>query len=244
MDAKLTANDERLTTGAHEPDSRAPLVILVHGGRHDGWCWSLVQKRLEDAGVESAAPDLPLTSLSAQIDLVRALLAALGTRRKALLVGHSRGGRVLSAAASGATNVVCLVYVAGMLLEEDELHPQGRHPRSPTELTGEIDAEDVRRRMYHDVPDPLFREALRHLRPMSLDGVAVEPQSVPAAWRTLPTTYVVCTDDRYIAPEAQRAMARHADEVVELASSHAPYFSCPGRLASLIAERVRRFESS
>jgi pimeloyl-ACP methyl ester carboxylesterase len=58
----------------------------------------------------------------------------------------------------------------------------------------------------------------------------------PAAWKSIPSTYVVCTDDRTIAPESQRMMAANADAVVEWDTSHSPMLSRPDLVADLLAE--------
>ena len=59
-------------------------------------------------------------------------------------------------------------------------------------------------------------------------------QSDPA-WRRIPSTYVVCRDDRAIDPQVQRTMARHATDVVEWDGDHSPFLTHPGRVASLLA---------
>jgi pimeloyl-ACP methyl ester carboxylesterase len=230
---------EHLATleGTNVVDGSSPMVVLVHGGQHDGWCWTLVQARLTTLGIDAVAPDLPSTGIADEISTVRDIV--IRSKCDLVLVGHSRGGRVISSAASGAGNVQSLIYVAAMLLEEHELRPSG-HLRRPVARPGmPIDPAFVRQWMYHDVPDELFAEAVAHLRPVSPDALVVPPQLSPAAWRSKYTTYVVCTDDRYIEPSLQRNMASHADRVVELTASHAPFFSRPDEVADIIAEQVR-----
>ena len=216
------------------------MVVLVHGGRHDGWCWHLVQTELDRLGLTSVAPDLEATSLDGDVCAVRGILDQAGSAGHAVfLVGHSRAGRILSAAASGATCVRGLIYVTAMLLEEDELNPPGHRPRSAAEINGQADPQLLHEQMYHDVPGDLYAQAVAHLRPVTPQALAHGPQPTPAAWRSVHTTYVVCTDDRYVDPAVQRAMARHADRVVEVASSHAPFLSRPAELAEIIAWQVR-----
>jgi pimeloyl-ACP methyl ester carboxylesterase len=219
-------------------DTQTSMVVLVHGGRHDGWCWHLVQAELDRLGIGSVAPDLPDTSLDAEIATVRDIVADLRDR-DLVVVGHSRGGRVISAAASEAPNVRGLVYVTAMLLEENEPYTPGRRYNPANRVDAAIDPDALRDRMYHDVPQPLFDEALTHLHPVTAAALVVTPLTVPAAWRSIYTTYVVCTEDRYVDPPVQWAMARHADRVVELGASHVPFFSRPAELAAIIAEQVR-----
>jgi pimeloyl-ACP methyl ester carboxylesterase len=51
----------------------------------------------------------------------------------------------------------------------------------------------------------------------------------------VPSTYVVCTHDHAISPSLQRAMAAHAQEVVEWDSDHSPFLTRPTQLAELLA---------
>ena len=79
------------------------------------------------------------------------------------------------------------------------------------------------------------QEALNHLARQSL---SVTQQPVRAsAWQQLPTTYLVCTEDRGTPATAQREFARRAAEVVELNSGHHPFMSQPGAVADLITSR-------
>ena len=64
-----------------------------------------------------------------------------------------------------------------------------------------------------------------------------EPITDPA-WTRLPTTYVVCTRDRTVRVEAQRACASRADEVVELDCDHSPFFSAPDALTDVLVAQV------
>jgi len=59
------------------------------------------------------------------------------------------------------------------------------------------------------------------------------------AWRGIPSTYVICADDRAILPGLQRRMSARADEVVEWNTSHSPFASRPDLVADLL-ERLAR----
>ena len=66
-------------------------VILVHGALADGSSWAKVIPGLLEAGLDTVAVQLPLTSLAKDAAVVtRALALAEGS---ALLVGHSYGAR-------------------------------------------------------------------------------------------------------------------------------------------------------
>lgn len=73
----------------------------------------------------------------------------------------------------------------------------------------------------------------------ALGGSISEP-----AWRTKPRWYLVATDDQMIPPPAQRLMSDRAGATaVEVAGSHAIYFSQPGAVAALIESAATGTES-
>ncbi|MFG1926481.1 alpha/beta fold hydrolase [Cryptosporangium sp. NPDC048952] len=48
-----------------------------------------------------------------------------------------------------------------------------------------------------------------------------------AAWQDVPTTYLVCAQDRGTPAERQREFARKAGRVVEIEAGHHPFLSQP-----------------
>ncbi|MFC5833943.1 alpha/beta hydrolase [Nonomuraea insulae] len=82
--------------------------VLVHGGRHGGWCWRPVARRLRAAGHEVFTPTLTGLGerahlLSREISLgthIDDVVATLGFEdiQDAVLVGHSYGGMVVTGA--------------------------------------------------------------------------------------------------------------------------------------------------
>lgn len=223
-------------------------AVLVHGGWHDGWSWHLVRELLDRSGVPSVALDLPMTTLDQDAAVLREALA--GIEGDAIVVAHSWGGNVATLGASGAPNVRHLIYLAAVLTEAGHpalapsAVPKGRETmRSKvvieTETTTEIDREASLEVFYPDVEPSLARQAAARLRPFQKAGYTVIETGAVAAWRTIPTTYVVCTEDRMIHPDTQRDMAAAAGaEVIEWDSSHSPFLSHPDLVADLVARRA------
>ena len=60
--------------------------------------------------------------------------------------------------------------------------------------------------------------------------IEVEP-----SWRATPSTYVVCTNDKALRPDAQRVFAARANRSVTWQSSHSPFFSRPELVVGLLA---------
>jgi pimeloyl-ACP methyl ester carboxylesterase len=206
-------------------------AVLVHGGWHSASCWDLVRAELASDGIRSVAPQLPMTStLDVDAAVVRKLRSA-----------------------AGAPNVRHLIYIAATMIEAG--HPTrspfsvqvaGRETLRPkvvieTGTTTVIDREVSLAAFYHDVEPSLARQAACRLRPFQKTGYAVIDTDAVAAWRTIPTTYVVCAEDRMIHPDTQREMAAVAGaEVLEWPSSHSPFLSHPDLVADLVARRAER----
>ncbi len=71
-------------------------------------------------------------------------------------------------------------------------------------------------------------------RPLGVTAFAGK-EGVPA-WKTIPSWYLVCTDDHLIPPPAQQFLAKRMGATVKsVASSHAPFVSHPHEVADIIA---------
>jgi pimeloyl-ACP methyl ester carboxylesterase len=219
-----------------------PTVVLVHGAFHDGWCWDLVRRELDERGVANRALDLPFTGLAGDADAVAALLDEIDG--PVVLMGHSYGGMVISRAASGRDDVAHLVYLCAVQVGEDvdlatalstsdELMSSIAHGDDGAMSVDPAVAPAV---FYHDCDDELTATAVSHLRGMGLGVVQEEADPPPAAWKQIESTYVVCTADRTIAPDSQRKMATNAQHVVEWDTSHSPMLSRPELVAELLAQ--------
>ncbi len=68
-----------------------------------------------------------------------------------------------------------------------------------------------------------------------VNSVSFGTPSGVQAWASLPTWYLVASDDQIIPPDAQRAMAAHIGATVaEVESSHLVLVSHPDEVAALI----------
>jgi pimeloyl-ACP methyl ester carboxylesterase len=161
-----------------------------------------------------------------------------------LLVGHSYGGTVVTAAAAGRADVARLIYLCAAMLDVGE-------SGASVFASAGIDASwlvlrdglmwpnlDVSGELFLGDCDPATqRAAVERLRPMSL---VPHGEPVPeAAWHSIPSTYVVCTLDKAIPVQVQRTVfAPRAQEVLELEASHSPFYSQPRAVAELLAARA------
>ena len=64
-----------------------------------------------------------------------------------------------------------------------------------------------------------------------------------AAWRYIPTTYLICKLDQAILPDVQESMVALTDGVVKaerLPSGHLPMLSMPDKLSGILIEEARK----
>lgn len=211
-------------------------AVLIHGAWHGAWCWKEVVASLERDGVEAAAVELPFTGFADDVASARRAIEAAGEGSVVLL--HSYGGAVGSQAATGLP-VARLVYLAAFMLapgEEPTRYMDGGE--LPSALV--VDASGVRvdpgaaaRIFFGDADPQTAAAAVAQLRPMALQGGP--PSVTEPAWWAVPSTYVVCTNDRALPVASQRAMAARATDVVEWPTDHSPFLTRPDEVARLVS---------
>jgi len=217
-------------------------VVLVHGAWHGAWCWDGVVAALERHGISVTAVELPLTGLDDDVAAARREIQDAG--EGVVVVGHSYGGEVIARAAAGLPSVKRLVFIAAFMLDNDD--DQGSVMTDygsplPTALqfseTGlTVDPDRVHDLFYGDSDAATSAALAEKLRPMAL--VAFSPAAAEPAWKSVPSTYVVCSNDGALPPEAQRWMAQRAEEVVEWPTDHSPFVTRPETVAELVASYV------
>lgn len=223
-----------------------PKVLLVHGAWADGSCWGKVILRLQARGLDVTAAQIPLTSLGDDIAVTRRLLSM--DTRATVLVGHSYGGAVITGAATGTEHVKALVYITAFGLDEGEslesLNKQG--PPAPGASAIVPDGKGylwLDRQKFHQAfaADATAEEAAVMAavqRPLSIASFT-EVERTPA-WRSIPSWYLVGSDDRMIPPPAQQSMAKRMNATVRsVATSHCPFMSKPQDVAEIIALAAR-----
>ncbi len=95
-----------------------PTIVLVHGAWADASGWYDVTVALQARGYKVVAVQNSLFSYAQDIETTKRVLAA--QQGPIVVVGHSYGGAVITAAAAGNPNVKSLVYVAAFAPDSGE----------------------------------------------------------------------------------------------------------------------------
>ena len=227
-------------------------VVLVHGAWHGAWCWSSVLAGLDERGIPAVAIELPLADLGSDAQHVGEALA--GIDGPVVLVGHSYGGAVITAAGSHPS-VAHLVYVCAFAPDTGETVLElavggvgGQGVGAEAELgavmvfsddqtSSTLDPALVGSAIYHDCGPVDVERAIGSLRPQG-SATFASPLEGPPAWRSRPATYLLCGEDRAIPPPLQRQMAGRIPDaaIVEWpTSSHSPFLSRPAEVVDVLA---------
>lgn len=103
------------------------IFVLIPGAWHGVWCWQRVAPLLTAAGHEVRTPELlgmgedktPLAEVSLEIWADQVAEVISREDEPVILVGHSRGGVVISEAAERVPDrIATLVYLAGSMLPD------------------------------------------------------------------------------------------------------------------------------
>jgi pimeloyl-ACP methyl ester carboxylesterase len=154
-----------------------------------------------------------------------------------VLVGHSYGGNVISAAASDRANVKALVYVAAFAPQKGESAAElaGKFPGStlgPT-LAAPVALADGGKDLY--IQQDKFHDQFAADVPAG--EAALNEKAGAAAWTAIPSWFVYGDQDRNIPPQALAFMAQRAkakDVEVVSGASHVVMVSHPEAVARSI----------
>jgi len=237
-----TSTKKSQKAGKPPAGANRPTIVLVHGAFADGTGWQRVIPILQRGGYEVIAVQNPLASLAGDVETTRRVIDAV--KGPVVLVGHSYGGAVITGAAAGSSNVKALVYLAAFAPEGGE--PVGAFgEKYPADLGSALQPDSAG---FLYVDRTRFRELFCADLPVAEARVAAATQkpvhnsvfgaSVPtAAWKTIPSWYLVSQDDHAINPELERFYAKRMNaKTSEVKASHVAFISHPDVVAKLIEQ--------
>lgn len=199
--------------------------VFIPGAGHGSWCWSEVVPLLERAGHRVLTPDLleasggaaalPEQPLPTWADRIAAIVQP--EPDPVVLVGHSRGGLVISEVAERVPEKVgLLVYLTAFLLRDgqtlQEVAQQADNAATFAEALSFNDGlitlsdDGLQRFLYNQVPKHLVQEARRRLVSEPASTFVTPIHVIDERFGTVPRAYIECTNDRAIPLATQRLM--------------------------------------
>lgn len=217
-------------------------VVLVHGAFADGSSWAKVIPLLQARGLTVTAVQNPLSSLADDVAATKRAIA--DANGPVVLVGHSYGGSVISEAGNDP-KVAALVFVAAGAPNAGQSFSD---MAAPYPVPAGIAAIKMDASHFLTLPPAAVAQDFAQDLPRSVTAVMASTQGPTAAavfsakignaaWMIKPSWYIVCTNDRMIQPDLERALAQklHA-KTTEIASSHVPMLSHPEQVAQVIID--------
>jgi pimeloyl-ACP methyl ester carboxylesterase len=223
-----------------------PTIVLVHGAFADASSWNEVIPLLQERGYSVIAVQNPLTSVATDVATTRRVVDA--QPGDVVLVGHSYGGAVITEAGAGSPKVKALVYIAAFAPEPNvPIGEPGKNYPPPAlsaalrpDAAGFLYIDTAR---FHDVfarDLPVKRTRVLAAGQKPLTGAAFGTSLKAAAWKTVPSWYLVAQQDRAINPDEERFYAKRMKaRTTEVATSHVPFLSQPQAVVRVILDAAQ-----
>jgi len=225
-----------------------PSIVFVHGIWADGSSFSKVIPTLQAEGYEVLAAQHSLDRLEGDVVTVTRTLGRV--RSPVILVGHSYGGTVITAAGTD-DRVAGLVYIAALAPDADETSQSQQNRYPTTDIFSHIEVADGRVWMR---PEGIkcFAGDLSEQEQRVVWATHAAPAAdlfnqkhAGTAWRSKPSSYIVAKKDRTVQPELQRFVAKRMSATThEVESSHVPMLSNPSFVIDVIRSAANAVASS
>ena len=217
-------------------------VVLVHGAFADGSSWSKVIPLLQAKGLHVTSVAIPLTSFTDDVAATKRAIAA--EDGPVILVGHSYGGVVITETGNDP-KVVGLVYVAAFAPDTNQSITEISKPFPPppglnmvkplTDGFILLTPEGIETAFAQDLTKE-EKALILAVQPQTA-GAIFGAKPTGAAWHDKPTWYIVSGNDRMIAPEQEKSMAKQMNATTTvLPSSHVAMLSHPREVAKVIED--------
>jgi pimeloyl-ACP methyl ester carboxylesterase len=225
-----------------------PSIVFCHGIWADGSCFNKVTPTLQAEGHQVIAAQYGLDSLASDVATVKRTLGRVSS--PAILVGHSYGGSVITAAGMD-DRVVGLVYITALAPDADETSQSQLTNYPPTDVFSYVEVADGRLWML-----PKGVECFAGDLSEQEKKVVWATHYAPAAdlftkkvdgtaWRSKPSWYIVAKKDRTVPPDLERFLAKRMNATTyEVESSHVPMLSQPERVIDVIRTAAKAIEES
>jgi pimeloyl-ACP methyl ester carboxylesterase len=231
--------------------------VLVHGSWMGAFAWDEIKPRLERAGHTVISLDLPghgndptpADKLSLEA-YKQAVIAAIGTRKDVVLVGHSFGGVVISSVAEAIpAQLSKLVFVAGYLprsgesayslSNEDKASKVGQYwtQADPKNFSpASIKSEGIVEVFCADCPAKYKQLIVVKHRAEAVPPIATAVTLTAKNYGSVPRYYIETLRDNTISHDLQTLMLSRVSVAKrwQLDTSHSPFFSQPDKLTQIL----------
>jgi pimeloyl-ACP methyl ester carboxylesterase len=225
-----------------------PSIVFAHGLWADGSCFAKLIPTLQAEGHDVIAAQYSLDALASDVAAVKAALGRVSS--PAILVGHSYGGTVITAAGTDP-RVAGLVYISALAPDADETSQSQQAKFPVTEVFSHTEVADGRFWLKPDGVVYFAGDLSEQERKLvwATQGVPVpdvfDQKIEGTAWRSKPSWFIVAKQDRTVHPELQRfAAKRMGATVVEADSSHVPMLSQPGLVLDVIRKAANAVQKT
>jgi len=215
-----------------------PSIVFVHGLWADGSCYSKVIPALQAEGHQVMSAQNSLDTLEGDVAAVTRALGRVSS--PAILVGHSYGGTVITAAGTD-DRVAGLVYIAALAPDEDETSQSLQDQFPVTDVFSHIEIADGRIWLLPSgigcfAGDLSEQEQQLVWAAQGVPDVNLFGQKLGGtAWRMKPSWYIVANNDRTVHPDLERfAAKRMGAHTYDVDSSHVPMLSRPDVVLDVI----------
>ena len=208
-----------------------PSIVFAHGLWADGSCYGKVIPALQADGHQVVSAQNSLDTLEGDVAAVTRALGRVSS--PAILVGHSYGGTVITAAGTD-DRVAGLVYIAALAPDEGETSQSLQEQFPVTDIFSHIEIADGRIWMLPsgigcfagDLPEQ--EQRLVWATQAVPDADLFNQKLNGTAWRSKPSWYIVANNDRTVQPDLERfAAKRMGAHTYDVDSSHVAMLSHP-----------------
>ena len=233
--------------------------VLVSGSWHAAWCWEWLTPLLEAGGHRVLAPDLAgmgrdptpraQVTLALWADQIADLIRAAS--EPVILVGHSRGGIVISEAAERVPDRIRkLVYLAAVLVPDGTSVAAVRAAKSRIvrrhrlediiipgpDNTSTVRPEAIDGMFFNTTPPELAEYGRSRMGPEPMAAMTTPLRLTGDRYGRVPRAYIECARDQSLPLQLQRSMQAGlpCDPVILLDTDHSPFLSNPDALAAAL----------
>ena len=215
-----------------------PSIVFAHGLWADGSCFSKVIPALQAEGYQVASSQHSLDTPEGDVATLLASLGRIGG--PAILVGHSYGGSVITAAGTD-DRVAGLVYIAALAPDETETSQSQQDQFPVTDVFSHIEVADGRIWLLPS-GTAYFCGDLSEQEQKLVWATQITPapdlfaRNAPGtAWKSKPSWYIVANNDHTVNPDLERFAAKRMNATTyDIDSSHVPMLSHPDFVLDVI----------